>query len=797
MQGVLSARWNEEVARARGRSSIVPVLPVSLALVICGVLFGPVAGAWAGSCPNEAFRTGPGSNLPDCRAYEMVSPPEKNGGEIDGGPVLEGTPPSPEQAALNGEAVTYGSTTTFPEANPLSAPVTSQYISRRGPAGWYTQAITPVQNEPGGVLNREQGAVDFSLFHGFTEDLSHAFMLAYEPSPVAEAPAKYYNPYVRNNLDNTYRLLSKEKPPVQIPGISNIFQGFRIEFAGMSSDGSHVVFSANDKLTPGALPGHNNLYESSDGRLELVSVLPTTGEATSGSVFGREEFDQGGLNEGYNHVISSDGSRAFWTASSEAGSEYRKIYMHELTAAGARTVQVSASQKNNGGGPGGTDPHGPLGAFYDTASIDGNEVFFTSCEKLTNDSTAGPTNGNQYGQCFRRRSISEGLDLYRYETSTGKLTDLSVDPIPGQTASLVNVLGASEDGSSVYFTAHGALVEGAPSGSSAYNIYLWHSGKISLVSTLHSGDYASEQFRDILFGGESSESVLDENNVRVSPDGRYLAFESTEPLTGYDTKPLQAGACLAVTSFWREGSIHENHTGRCIEVYEYDAAIGQLTCASCNPRGLPPLGDSVVPMSVHQLVHPAGWESQTVQQRYLLDDGRLFFDSTDALLPQASNGKLNVYEYKPGGLGSCQREGGCLSLISTGTSNGDSFFIDAGASGNDVFLLTRQQLVAQDGDEAIDVYDARVGGGFSLAAPPPCGGEACRPPVAQAPAIYGAPPSATFAGVGNPLQPAAGKAKKKSKPKKKSKRKHAVKRKTGKKAARGSRARRSSRGSHR
>ena len=49
------------------------------------------------------------------------------------------------------------------------------------------------------------------------------------------------------------------------------------------------------------------------------------------------------------------------------------------------------------------------------------------------------------------------------------------------------------------------------------------------------------------------------------------------------------------------------------------------------------------------MVH--GWESPTEQQRYLLDDGRLFFDSEDALLPQATNGQQNVYEYEPEGVG--------------------------------------------------------------------------------------------------------------------------------------------------
>lgn len=128
--------------------------------------------------------------------------------------------------------------------------------------------------------------------------------------------------------------------------------------------------------------------------------------------------------------------------------------------------------------------------------------------------------------------------------------------------------------------------------------------------------------------------------------------------------------------------------------------------------------------------------------------------------------------------------------------------MDASASGDDVFFITRQALVAQDGDDALDVYDARVNGGFQAPPVPPCGGEACRPPVTPAPAIYQAPPSATFVGPGNPApaaQPAAaGGTKAKVKPKKASRkrsRKHKpAAPKHGRRAARRSSARGTTRG---
>jgi hypothetical protein len=112
--------------------------------------------------------------------------------------------------------------------------------------------------------------------------------------------------------------------------------------------------------------------------------------------------------------------------------------------------------------------------------------------------------------------------------------------------------------------------------------------------------------------------------------------------------------------------------------------------------------------------------------RYLSEDGqRVFFDSSDALLPAASNGKQNVFEY----------ENGAIHLISSGSSDEDSTLADASANGDDVFFTTRAQLVPEDQDENSDMYDARVDGGFPVAtSPAPCTGEGCRGPVGASPA---------------------------------------------------------------
>jgi hypothetical protein len=149
-------------------------------------------------------------------------------------------------------------------------------------------------------------------------------------------------------------------------------------------------------------------------------------------------------------------------------------------------------------------------------------------------------------------------------------------------------------------------------------------------------------------------------------------------------------------------------------------------------------------------------EATEYQPRYLSDSGRLFFNSADALVPQDVNGTVDVYEFEPVGVGDCTAatpgyisdDDGCIGLISSGTAPGESAFLDASESGDDVFFLTAGRLTGRDVDGALDVYDASVGGGEAEATKPPeCDGDACQPPAT--PPNDATPGSLTFSGPGN------------------------------------------------
>ncbi|HXV04334.1 MAG TPA: fibronectin type III domain-containing protein, partial [Solirubrobacterales bacterium] len=97
------------------------------------------------ACPNEALREEQHATyLPDCRAYEMVSPADKNGGNLIANAYRT-------RAAADGSAIGFQSLTPFGELSGSS--VATDYLAERsaedpGPTGtgWQTHGISPPQD---------------------------------------------------------------------------------------------------------------------------------------------------------------------------------------------------------------------------------------------------------------------------------------------------------------------------------------------------------------------------------------------------------------------------------------------------------------------------------------------------------------------------------------------------------------------------------------------------------------------------------------------------------------------------
>jgi hypothetical protein len=543
-----------------------------------------------------------------------------------------------------------------------------------------------------------------------------------EPPLTPDASPDFQNLYLQDNTSGALQTLTPASPAGAIEP-----KNYCVGFGGMTPDGSHALVYATGALTPEASPAAGiNLYEwSRDEGLKLVNVLPgaIVGQPTPLSGFGAQRSNEGFCGNGLSmerNAISSDGSKVLWTYVPPQSKEEEKEGTQKPTRLLAlledgEPIQIDARQK----GPGKLSG----GGLYWAADPSGTKVLFTDPNGLVPGSKEGEND----------------LYLYDFADPIGErlkdLTSPGVEP-----AAVEGVVAESEDLSSVYFVARGALTsvpnsDGGTAEAGADNLYLWHEGDalrfVAPLSDIDSSDWSA-----------SPES----QTARSSADGKVLTFMSTAPLTGYDNHI--AGSQTACPLDVEE----ERSTASpdCEEVFLFDAETGDLACVSCNPTNSRPSGPSMLP----------GWTTGFEQPRYLNADGsRLFFESIDSILPQDLNGRRDVYEWERAGSGSCSgqsptfnaRSGGCMFLISTGTSGVSSYLIDASADGDDVFISTRQRLVTQDEDDHYDVYDARVGGGFppSPVAAPACETETeCREMAQMAPGGQ-APPTATSPSEGN------------------------------------------------
>ncbi|HEY3829156.1 MAG TPA: hypothetical protein VGL57_08175 [Solirubrobacteraceae bacterium] len=682
--------------------------------------------------PDETFTTqtsGGTFMLPDGRQWEMASPSNKEGAliqPIGGGPDFGGL----IQASAEGNGIGYYATAPVGSgvrgnSDPLSV---TEVLSMRHAGGWSSEDVTPPNQK---ALSKLVGLE----YRYFSSDLSHAIVEPLSDFPLLpNLPGR--TPYLRDDNSEGYVSLAAHRgePESEENEITT-------RVVGATPDLSHVLLGSPYALTENAvqksLPSGpvGNLYEWSEGKLQLINLV--------------SEFGRLGNQNGQNtrNAVSSDGSRVFFSTITEP--ESGPLYMRDTAT--AQTVQVDAPA------PGVKVPPAEKSEFQ-IASADGSEVFFTDQEPLTLDSKLEPVETNTNGPS----------DLYVYDTVTGGLTDLSIDQNAGEAANVQSeVVGASEDGSVVYFVATGKLASGAQSGMD--NLYVesktgsaWSPARlVAVLSSEEAGDWSG---RD---AGEKQYLTS-----RVSSSGRYLAFMSARSLTGYDNHDASSGEPDQ-------------------EVFLYDATTGKLRCVSCNPTGARPNGvfdEGATPG--HQLVADADgiWQGHWLagnipgwtlveerlslgvgyQSRVLADDGRMFFDSSDGLVSQDTNDAEDVYEYEPQGIGSCTSAGGCVSLISSGTSAEGSAFLDASGKGpgggeaEDVFFLTAARLVSGDVDSSYDVYDAHV---CSTAvpcmsapvSPPPCTtSDGCKAAPSPQPAIFGPPPSATFSGAGNVAQPVSG-----------------------------------------
>jgi hypothetical protein len=690
------------------------------------------------------------SGLTTGRVYEMVSPPYK-GGYAAGSLIA---------IAPDGDRVVFTSLGAF--AGVLSPAGTGvSYLARRGSAGWSTESL---QTPPGG------DSKDFS------SDLEYVLGLA------------------PNAAGGEDILLQRTDAPVTAGGwelLSAVqaLDGGEGEIGESSGDAGlcHLVLAdAGGALLPEATNTEGQLYDFARGcsheerSLRLIAVRNRNGaNGEPGVINGScrvvlgDSSGESGESEGKQKAAWNDlaagGAEIFFTANvgASCAETGRQVFVR---LGGRHTVEVSRpaslSSCNEVPCKGASER---ANSYFKGASQDGSRVFFTTTASLVNGDE--DTGNDLY---MARIECPEGepeCEVARRQRTA--LVQVSHDPVAGQPADVQGVLRIARDGSRVYFVAHGVLSESANGQGEmaldgADNLYVYDSNteNVAFIAALCSGPARSGSVEDghcpsNLSGGRNDGplwTAASGGEAQSTPDGGVFVFSSYARLTADDADPAR-------------------------DVYRYDAATGTLERISIGEAGYHANGNDGAYDATLQGSGldpdgstPAGskvYQQYEMNTRAVSDDGsRVVFETAEPLSPAAVNGLNNVYEWHEGE----------VSLI----SSGDSPLSDTGAvitpSGSDIFFETAARLAPVDVDEFVDVYDARMGGGFP-AVPGPrgqCSADACQGPL-TIPAPLLIPGSVSQAPGGNFVH--------------RQKTKKATKRKHGKKHGKQKRTRRAARDS--
>jgi len=726
-------------------------LVVITILAIGSIALGPAPRAAAAGDANRATcsvqtESSPGFrvSLPDCRAYELVTPPRKNG-----------QPPFTPEGAISTEGkVAYFSLGAFDEPGNSTTILGGEYVGERGGSAWSITPINPSgQVFQGGAFGSDHETLDFN------EDLTESLIL----QPLRTAKPIDYHFYRRSVSDGSLVEIGPLSPPATVsawsPSVNEGSGGPSVQYRGGSADLSHVVFSLQTIREPGPLewtwPGDKtltkapgeSLYEYSgtnNSEPELIGVRNAAALDTAAAEEHRAHVNEaaelisecgvalGGVStaglqtvDAYN-AVSRTGDVIYFApilggceeslsgGGQRIGSGPTVLELYSRVDR-EKTVDISEPTVGPSGDCETCDVSEPENAMFQGASEDGSIAFFISEQRL-----------------FDGANGEAGTNLYEFDQDGPAHHKLSfVAPHLAESEGLPGgVMRVTETGSSVYFVSKAATLATDSVNASGQspqpeepNLYARDttSGSTTFVGTLSPQDEAEWAARDF-------------RGVEATKDGRYLLFSSLAHLTN-DT----SGVGRQLYRF--EAPSAEKPDGELVRVSVGSAGLyfcGQTDVVesgfNCNGNAAAP------PSSVFASGYTRGSTAGSFLDATLAkpqgvaisnDGASVFFGSPEALAPGALN---DVCAYESFGVCRVSAEniyewsGGQIYLLSDGRDSNSLLaaspatrLMGADPSGENVFMTTTSALVPQDTDSQIDLYDVRTNGGFPPEATPvPC-----------------------------------------------------------------------------
>ncbi len=533
------------------------------------------------TCPNAALRAASSAHLPDCRAYEMVSPANKDGADVNAQQYKEFT------VAESGNHVMFPTRTDFGETHGSGHGGYTQYIADRGADGWVSKGIdpTPAQDNPW-MLGFGSTRVEL-----FSSELNRAVVvIGLDPPGATGGIPDRWNLYLENTAD-----VQLIEPITRFEGTEEVVENlFSLpeRASNASSDLGVVTFQTSINLLPQASGNSQKLYASDHGKLYLVGIMP------DGSVPSAGSEAAAALHEGAStfvpNTVSKDGSRILFKSRPD-GSGAPQLYLRKDEQTTAWVSQSEATTPN---------PE-PQEVYFQAATPDDKKVFFTSSDRLL-DSDPGVG----------------GVGLYMYTDGPDPENESNltfIARVDEQAAGRGKaVLGVSQDGSHVYFFAdHSSAL---PFDTDGGGDFLWDDGQIRQVApTPDARD--DREFTQIDSG---------EEEAHVSDDGRQIAFMNPLALTSQEVAP--------------DGTLPAPGAEGNSEMYVYDEDRNTLKCVSCPPGGATAI-DGIEVNVLATAAYPPGFNVVAPPHFLSRDGRFVFFNTVEALLPQDTNKLTDAYEY--------------------------------------------------------------------------------------------------------------------------------------------------------
>lgn len=439
-------------------------------------------------CLNDEYRTGFSAALPDCRAYELVTPADTRGKT----PYATGSgtagrgfnnwliTPRGERA---GESLAYfvdGTLPGFDGSGRLDGyrAVRTKSEGSHPKEGWKSQLFSPSYRELGGGGLSQQGVAS---------DQEYSFWRFGTLAGLEEA------------LESGHYLRLRTPTGFHPLGQGSLGTDLEAESKFVSAGGTHVIFSSKERLEPNAPPmGTEAVYDRAAGQAtsHVVSLLP-------------------------GDLVPTAGEDATYVGSTEDGSAvaFRAGGALYLRRDNAKTVKVADAPN----------------AFAGISS-DGKRVFYA--DATFTEAGADPAGlfvcDVEVGPC----TGAEPLGLTQIAANSIFVNVPTADPA---------ITGVGKGGTQkVYFTSEDALTGGEENeaGEAAetneHNLYVWDGTGIGFIAVLDPQDFVSFE-KDPLTNFRSWTKVIgagvgvgrNRSPARSTANGEVLVFQSHAQLTPY------------------------------------------------------------------------------------------------------------------------------------------------------------------------------------------------------------------------------------------------------------------------